>query len=227
MLFDLRGAGRRRTVQAIYLTLAILMGGGLVLFGVGGSVSGGLVDAFTGNGGGGSGGNVLQDRANALEKRVKANPSDARLWGELARARFNTVNNAGKEAEAKKALDGASAAWKKHLALAGDHPDPALASIMVRAYELLGDAADAVTAQEIVIEDRPDQYALYARLAQFAYAAGQQRKADLARSKALSLAPKDQRETVKSQLDQAQTQALQDQLKNQTQTTPAVTTTTP
>ena len=27
MLFDLRGRGRRRTVQAIYLSLALLMGG--------------------------------------------------------------------------------------------------------------------------------------------------------------------------------------------------------
>ena len=34
MLFDLRGRGRRRTVQVIYLSLAILMGGGLVLFGI-------------------------------------------------------------------------------------------------------------------------------------------------------------------------------------------------
>ena len=49
MLFDLRGRGRRRTVQVIYLSLAILMGGGLVLFGIGGATSGGLVDAITGN----------------------------------------------------------------------------------------------------------------------------------------------------------------------------------
>ena len=48
MLFDLRGR-RRRAVQATYLTLAVLMGGGLVLFGIGGDVSGGLFDAFSGN----------------------------------------------------------------------------------------------------------------------------------------------------------------------------------
>jgi hypothetical protein len=50
MLFDLRGRGRRRTVQAIYLSLAILMGGGLVLFGIGGATNGGLIDAIQGNG---------------------------------------------------------------------------------------------------------------------------------------------------------------------------------
>src|SRR4051812_107981 len=48
MIFDLQGK-RRRLVQATYLILAILMGGGLVLFGVGsGDISGGLFDAITG-----------------------------------------------------------------------------------------------------------------------------------------------------------------------------------
>ena len=49
MLFDLRGRGRRRTVKFVYITLAVLMGGGLVLFGIGGggATQGGLVDAIT------------------------------------------------------------------------------------------------------------------------------------------------------------------------------------
>ena len=47
MLFDLRGRGRRRFVQGIYLGLAILMGGGLILFGVGAGTNGGLLDAFS------------------------------------------------------------------------------------------------------------------------------------------------------------------------------------
>jgi len=51
MLFDLRGRGRRRTIQAIYVTLAVLMGGGLVFFGIGGNTSGGLFDAFKGGSG--------------------------------------------------------------------------------------------------------------------------------------------------------------------------------
>jgi hypothetical protein len=52
MLFDLRGK-RRRAVQATYLTLAVLMGGGLVLFGIGGS-GGNIFDAFDCGGGGAS-----------------------------------------------------------------------------------------------------------------------------------------------------------------------------
>ena len=68
MLFDLRGRGRRRTVQAIYLTLAVLMGGGLVLFGIGGSVSGGLFDAVGLTGGGGSSSSANEQ----LQKQEKA-----------------------------------------------------------------------------------------------------------------------------------------------------------
>ncbi len=41
MLFDLRGRGRRRTVRVIYVGLALLMGVGLVGFGVGGGFGGG------------------------------------------------------------------------------------------------------------------------------------------------------------------------------------------
>ena len=53
MLFDLRARGRRRTVKIVYVFLALLMGGGLVFFGIGGATSGGLLDAFKGGGGGG------------------------------------------------------------------------------------------------------------------------------------------------------------------------------
>ncbi|HEX8206984.1 MAG TPA: hypothetical protein VF587_13065, partial [Solirubrobacteraceae bacterium] len=74
MLFDLRGRGRRRTVQVIYLSLAILMGGGLVLFGIGGDVQGGLVDAFSENGGTGNG--QIDDLVESAEERTTANPRD-------------------------------------------------------------------------------------------------------------------------------------------------------
>src|SRR5204862_5861190 len=79
MLFDLRGAGRRRTVQGIYLGLAILMGGGLVLFGVGGNVGGGLLDAVKGNGSGSSS-NTFEKRVQRLEKQLRINPQNAGAW---------------------------------------------------------------------------------------------------------------------------------------------------
>src|SRR3954447_5878097 len=84
MLFDLRGSGRRNTVRVIYLGLAILMGGGLVLFGVGGNVGGGLLDAVKNNGGSGSG-QTFEKRIQTLQKKLKVNPKDAPAWASLTK----------------------------------------------------------------------------------------------------------------------------------------------
>src|SRR3954467_5702743 len=92
MLFDLRSRGRRRTVKVVYITLAFLMGGGLVLFGIGGggALSGGLVDAITSShGGGGSGTARLVSAEQRATAAAPANPKDAALWAAVARARFN------------------------------------------------------------------------------------------------------------------------------------------
>ena len=95
MLFDLRGRGRRRTVQAIYLSLAILMGGGLVLFGIGGNTSGGLFDAINGNGGSNGSASVdkvAQQRIDTYVKRTQANPSDQASWLGMTKVRFQVAN---------------------------------------------------------------------------------------------------------------------------------------
>ena len=79
MLFDLRGRGRRRTVQVIYLSLAILMGGGLVLFGIGGGTNGGLFDAI--GGGSGSSANVdavFQKRLDTYNQQPEGQPAGRR-----------------------------------------------------------------------------------------------------------------------------------------------------
>ena len=233
MLFDLRGSGRRTTVKTVYILLAVLMGGGLILFGIGGSVSGGLVDAITGSKGSTpAGSGEFQSRAAAAQRKAEASPNDAALWAEAARARYqlalsggNLDQNTGQFTNAGKAqLRIAASDWEKHLALNPKHPNASVARQMVTVYSSgLGDAAKAVTAQEIVTEDRPTSKT-FATLAVLAYQAGQTRKGDLARGKALSLADKDQRETLKSDLDQAKQQALATQIQNATPTpTPTAT----
>jgi len=224
MLFDLRGSGRRRTIQVIYLSLAILMGGGLVLFGVGGATSGGLLDAFQSNGGSSS--DVNKKRQTDLEKRVTVNPKDAKAWAELARVRYSNAStgdnydpNKGFTDKGIAALKGVETAWDRYLALKPAKPDDSIAGVMVRAFVALEDLPKATTAQELVVDARPSTGS-YSTLAQLAYAAGQARKGDLASAKAVSLAPKDQRESIKSSLEQAKTQAVQQALQEtQTQTT--------
>src|SRR3982750_2673961 len=91
MLFDLRARGRRRAIKLIYLFLAILMGGGLVFFGIGGNTSGGLFDAFKSNGGGGGGSNALEKNVQRAEKHGHAQPRDAAAWAELTRAQYQVA----------------------------------------------------------------------------------------------------------------------------------------
>jgi tetratricopeptide (TPR) repeat protein len=215
MLFDLRGGGRRRTVQIVYVTLAILMGGGLVLFGIGGAVSGGLVDAITQNGGTTDTGiKRYQEKERAATREAQAKPKDPAAWAALARARFQLAS-AGENLdqstgqftpEGKRLLQTAADAWEKHLSVAGKNPDDSVANAMVQVYGALGDAENAVRAQEVITDARPKS-ATFATLAILAYDAGQTRKGDLARDKAIELAPDDQRETVKAQIDEAKTAA--------------------
>jgi hypothetical protein len=213
MLFDLRGRGRRRTVQVIYLGLALLLGGGLVLFGIGGDVQGGLFDAFSENGGSAQE-QIEKDRDKAA-KRANAQPNNPALWADLAEREFQLAgqskgynqNATDPEqqftGESRKHLEAAKRAWERHLRLAGeDRVDTDVAAIMRNALVSLGDDAGAVRAQELIIDDLPKPaYGDYAQLAALAYAADQTRKGDLAAERAVDLAPKDQRDSVKQALD--------------------------
>lgn len=213
MLFDLRGRGRRRTIQGIYLALAILMGGGLVLFGIGGNTSGGLLDAFKEDAQTGS--VTFDKRIEAAEKRVATNPGNAPAWAQLARLRVQQASTVGFEEntgaynkDGRAELVKAERAWDRYVALKPAKPDDRVANLMVQAFGPtgLGKLDKAVAAMEIVTESREATWQLYGQLAELAYAAGQTRKGDLARARALELAPKNQRSLVKNQLDQAKSQ---------------------
>src|SRR5579862_4691711 len=95
MLFDLRSRGRRTTVRGVYLLLAVLMGGGLILFGVGTGVSGGgLLNAFGGSGGSSQKAQVSSVERSA-EKAVKSNPNSASDWAKLLEAQWESATGPG------------------------------------------------------------------------------------------------------------------------------------
>jgi tetratricopeptide (TPR) repeat protein len=216
MLFDLRGRGRRRFVQAIYLSLAILMGGGLVLFGVGGATSGGLLDAFKSDSGTQSVSDTFKKRIAAAEAGVKTQPENPKAWAELTRVRYQQAltGNGFDQAtstftpEGKVQLQAASNTWDKYLSLT-EKPDDTVASLMVQAYSQYGlnEPDKAVTAMEILIDRRQATGPLYVQLAALAYQAGQTRKAELASKKAIELTPKDNLEQIKAQLQAARAAA--------------------
>ena len=212
MLFDLRGRGRRRTVQVIYLSLAVLMGGGLVLFGIGGGTNGGLFDAIGGSGGSSaSADTVFKDRLARYERQLKVNPQDQAALIGMTKLRFGNASTGDNFNQTQGAytakglaeLRQASAAWQRYLATNPDKPDPSTANLMVQAYGPAGlkQYDKAVTAMEAVIDSRKETANLYAQLAILAAGAKQDRKADLAEQKALDLTPAKDRKQLKSEID--------------------------
>ena len=213
MLFDLKGK-RRRAVQATYLTLAILMGGGLVLFGIGGDVSGGLFDAIGGRGGG-SGNSLTNDRLEKAEKAARANPRNPAPLQEIVRTSYQLAQQDSDEETgvfkegAKDDLERADSAWTRYLALNPKRVDDQLARLMTNVYQALNQLAKATTAAEIVADANPKDANAYVQLSCYAALAGQTRKADLAGKKAIDLARKDQRTAAKQTVEQCKAQAAE------------------
>jgi hypothetical protein len=205
MLFDLRGR-RRRAVQVTYLMLALLMGGGLVLFGIGGDVSGGLLDAFKG-GGGQSGDSALQERIDKQKERLATNPKNEQVLQNLVRDYYSLAtskrqtSNAAFPADAKDDLRQAGSYWKRYAAAADNpNPDTALVALQIYSQQALNDPKEAAKAAAILARDANDT-ASYLRLVSYAAQAKDERTADLAAQKAVDLAPKGQRKLVKQQAE--------------------------
>ena len=211
MIFDLQGK-RRRLVQVTYLILAILMGGGLVLFGVGsGDISGGLFDAITGKSSNSSSGinSTVNNRIKRDEKSLKLNPKNQTALADLVRSYYQLATddadaNTGAFGQTGKArLTKADSAWKRYLDVT-QKPSDSLASLMLQAYGQggLNKPSDAATAAEVIANARPSAQA-YLTLTTYAAQAGQTRKAQLAGEKAIALAPKSQKKLVRQQVNTA------------------------
>jgi hypothetical protein len=206
MLFDLQGR-RRRMVQATYLILAILMGGGLVLFGVGsGSISGGLFDALTGKNSSSGGNSIVEKRIKADERALALNPHNQAALADLVRSHYQQASNdedqtTGQFGDNGKAeLAKASQAWQRYLCVA-KNPEPTLAAFMFQAYSELGlnQPGNATDAATIVAGAQPSS-AAYLRVLQYAERAKRTAVADRAGQKALELAPKKQKKQVQQQI---------------------------
>jgi hypothetical protein len=208
MLFDLRGR-RRRVVQATYLMLALLLGGGLVLFGIGGDVSGGLLNAFEGGGGGGDPNAALEERIDRQEQRLRANPENTALLQSLVRDNYQLATAQQESGttgqfpdDAKDELRKAGAYWERYMAAESEEPNADTALYAFRVYDVgaLNQPKKAQEAAAIIAEDRNDPSS-YLQLVAYAALAGDKRTADLAAQKAVDLAPKSQRKEVKAQAE--------------------------
>jgi hypothetical protein len=215
MLFDLRSRGRRRTVQGVYLGLALLMGGGLVLFGVGaGNGLGGLLNAFNGSGSSSGQSSAVSAAEKSAIKATQLNPNSAAAWSNLIQARWSNATSNSADftsttgdftAAGTKELTALGQDWQKYQSLT-KNPDPDVAILAARAYERLSNFAGSTGAWDVVSEANPNEASSFECLAANAYAAGQDDKAALAAAKALSLVPVAQQALLKSKLTQAKTE---------------------
>jgi len=209
MLFDLRGRHRRRAVRIIYTGLAILMGIGLVGFGIGGGFGGGggLLNAANSNEG--SNAASFSNQIKKYEKLTKEQPQNASDWENLANAELHQaggeayVNSAGVTAKGKELFAKVAQAWDSYIALNPSKPNAELAERMLTVFgeEGLNEPAAEVAVLQIAVAARPTSAALYAQLAEAAYKAHNPSVGDLAAAKAVTLAPAAERARLKTELE--------------------------
>jgi hypothetical protein len=212
MLFDLRGRGRRRTVRVIYGGLALLIGAGLVFFGVGAGVGGGgLLNSLTGNEGSNSA--SFSAQIDKYKKLAQKQPNSAYAWEQLALAQLHEAGgeayfaNQGLTSKGRELFAQTAQSWNRYVALNPPKPNTQLALQMERVFgeEGLNEPAEAVKVLQIVIpakSESPPQYqaSLYGALAEYAYKAHNTRIGDLAAAKAVALTPSAQRKKLQTQL---------------------------
>lgn len=204
MLFDLQG--RRKTgIKVIYMGLALLMGGGLVLFGIGSQVNGGFADFLTGGTGGGG---QYKKQVEQSAKRVAVNPKDPKAYETLIADRFSYASVGYNQKTQKfdksgnQQLELLIADWKHYVKLT-KKPDLSTAGSVVNAYigKNSQDVVGATDVQTIVARLQPNA-ANYLYLMRMALSSGNTRIADASAIKATELATKDQKKQVQSQIKQ-------------------------
>ena len=200
MLFDLRGRGRRRTVQVIYVGLALLFGVGFIGFGVGvGGGGGGILNALTGESGAPKA--SFAGQVKKYQKLVVEQPKSLSAWEGLINAQLHeaggesSISNGKLTSQGKELFSDVAQSWNSYLALNPPKPNPKLAKEMLRVFgeEGLNQPASEVAGAADRRRQRPQSAAYSAELAEFAYKAHNERQGDLAAEKAVSLAPASER----------------------------------
>jgi hypothetical protein len=213
MLFDLRSRRRRRVVKGVYVFLALLIGVGLVGFGVGtGGNFGGIFNAASGGGGTATGQVTLEKALTTAEKATAKHP-DAATWDTVGRAAYNlaeayyvnssTATDSGFEKQGFPVLAKLKNAWSHYLAVLPTTPDQGLAADVASAFGAvptgIQEWATAESAQEIVTTASPT-FSEYYTLAYDAYNAHEISQGDLAGARALALVPKSEKTQAKEAL---------------------------
>lgn len=227
MLFDIRGR-RKRFIQVIYVFLALLLGGSLVFFGIGGDAPGGLGDALgiSENSSGGDPG--FEEEIENANETLATDPDNPQAL--LALARYSYLNgqqkievdDEGQQSLSEETLsDFATSvdAWERYLDARKGPIDDSVATLVFRAYSTVAfTSTNPATVQrrlegaqrtaEVVAEERPGPNS-YLELAASAYMAGDEKTAEQAADQALNEVDASSRSQLQSQLDAVEKQAKQ------------------
>jgi hypothetical protein len=218
MLFDLSSGKRRRVVQVIYAMLALLIGGGLVLFGIGGGGSGGILDAVgLGGDSGGSSNPQYEEQISDYEAKLQQNPQDTSAMLGLAKVHYLSATSTGVSTDAQTGqisisedahteLEQAAEAWQRYLKTDPERPNTNAATNAVQVYQLLNDAGGAAEAQRIVA-DAQKSSAAYGQLAFYLYADFKFDEADAAAGKAVAAADPSDRKNIEKTMQAYSDQA--------------------
>jgi hypothetical protein len=205
-------------VQVTYVGLAILMGGGLVLAGIGSDASGGLLNALVGEGDSSSDDDIkkqYEERIEQADKKLATNAKDPGALADLLRANFALAGLEQDEttgeftSQGKERLADADSAWTRYLATNPENIDTGLVATAFQIYSegALADPVKQKKPAELIAEQQNTSEA-YVNLVAVATKAGDTRLADLAGRKAISLAEtKDDKAAVKEQVELAKQSA--------------------
>jgi hypothetical protein len=204
MLFDIRGR-RKHVIRVVYAILALLMGTSLFLV-VGpvnlGQLVGNSSTSTT------SSSEIYEERAEAIERKLRKSPDDETLLLALTRARLSageaqvevdpTTNQPIVKAEARAQFEQGTEAWHRYLKQVKGEPNPTVAFLVGRSFfslaatspeyeEVFENLDEAAAAQRLVVAARPSVNSL-TTLAEWEYLAGDFAAADkvVARAKGMT-----------------------------------------
>jgi hypothetical protein len=203
--------------------LALLMGGGLILFGIGSGGGGGLLDAVgLTDSTGGSGSANFDDQIEEAEKRVQLNPQDPQAQLALVRVHVSAGSSSQDvdeetgqpipSEESTQEFQQAADAWDKYLKLNPKQVDFGAATLVAKAFvslaetsttapEALSNIQEAAKAQQFVADAQPSGGTL-SQLAIYQYFAGDTAAADASAKEAVAKAESGQAAALQKQLDQ-------------------------
>lgn len=208
-------------MQVTYLGLALLMGGGLVLSGIGSDASGGLLDAFIGGDGQTDKGDAqkpFNNQIKAAEQQLRTNPRDQAALATLVRAHFGLAGLEQEQSEdgAQVAISDkgieemrkAEQAWRRYVRSNPQRIDTGLAATAIQIYRVVGLPQDQKDKNELFVAparalaEQENSVDAYIRLVAVATQAGDTRTAGLAERKALTFAQsKDEEATIKERIE--------------------------